>query len=432
MTDSYSGLHDPYEDQLAAARYRAERDMLAQAMERVADDIEWTFLGFEGAEDAPAMRWAREFRAALGSLHAPGFQKSRKIATSLTSHSDASDVTMSAHDLLPEAERDAIAWVRGHGGLDSVKKLLDWVVDHCSTRQQLDFDFWLSGRVMHELGFDEDMADRDEVERRLLARLMPEGMEWLVEAWPRFEDGEPVSIGDEYECWCCGTHRANSVTIREGSSTINATNAHSFVVSDGPATAHGKRVMRPAPKIYDADGAEIRVGDTLYYVDGREQRINTVARFTDSGHVQFGTVNEAGYVKYCEAKCIPPNQLTHRDPVLAADGRPLRDGETVWHVKTGREYVVVEPSYGKTVVVRLAKYDDAEGEQYATDQLTHERPENKCRDCKHGDAFCDSSSYAGMIDCKHFAQWDYDNDDFGIWPVEPDGFCAWGKERDGE
>lgn len=145
MADTCSGLHDPYEDQLAAARYRAERDMLAQAMERVADDIEWTFLGFEGAEDAPAMRWAGEFRAALGSLHAPGFQKSRKVATSLTSHSDASDVTMSAHDLLPEAERDAIAWVREHGGLEEVRK-----------------------------------------------RLMPEGMEW-----PRFEDGEPVRIGDE-------------------------------------------------------------------------------------------------------------------------------------------------------------------------------------------------------------------------------------------
>ena len=57
--------------------------------------------------------------------------------------------------------RDAIAWVREHGGLERVKRLLDWVVGHCSTRQQLDFDFWLSGRVMHELGFDEDMADRD-------------------------------------------------------------------------------------------------------------------------------------------------------------------------------------------------------------------------------------------------------------------------------
>ena len=92
--------------------------------------------------------------------------------------------------------REAAAWVREHGGLERVKRLLDWVVGHCSTRQQLDFDFWLSGRVMHELGFDEDMADRDEVGRRLLARLMPEGMEWLVEAWPRYEDGKPLRIGD--------------------------------------------------------------------------------------------------------------------------------------------------------------------------------------------------------------------------------------------
>lgn len=54
----------------------------------------------------------------------------------------------------------------------------------------------------------------------------------------------------------------------------------------------------------------------------------------------------------------------------------------------------------------------------------------RCRDCKHGDAFCDSSSHAGMIDCMHFAQWDYCNDEPGHWYVEPDGFCKWGKERE--
>ena len=77
--------------------------------------------------------------------------------------------------------RDEAAWVRDHGGLERVKNLLDWVVGHCSTRQQLDFDFWLSGRVMHELGFEEDMADRDEVERRLRDRLMPDSWERLEE-----------------------------------------------------------------------------------------------------------------------------------------------------------------------------------------------------------------------------------------------------------
>ena len=53
----------------------------------------------------------------------------------------------------------------------------------------------------------------------------------------------------------------------------------------------------------------------------------------------------------------------------------------------------------------------------------------RCRDCVHGDPFCDSSSYAGMIDCLHFAQWDYYDDEPGVWPVKPDGFCAWGERR---
>lgn len=51
----------------------------------------------------------------------------------------------------------------------------------------------------------------------------------------------------------------------------------------------------------------------------------------------------------------------------------------------------------------------------------------RCRDCVHGDPFCDSSSHSGKIDCQHFAQWDYYNDEPGICPVKPDGFCAWGE-----
>ena len=444
---------------------------------RVIDDMERHILGHEGMEDSPVARWARELRAELGG----------------DVRDPAADVSMSAYDLLPKDDRDAIAWVRDHGGLDSVRELLDWVVGHCSTKQQLDFDFWLSGRVMHELGFEEDMADRDEVERRLLARLMPEGMEWLIEAWPRFEDGEPVRIGDEVSVT---VHDEDGDFERSMTADSISFGEHGIIVCDPCHVVRllsGERVRRPAPKALDADGVEIRVGDTVYYVDGREQRVNTVARLTDDGCVQFGRINEAGYVTYCEAACIPPNQLTHRAPVLAADGEPLlkdetvwsvesgtrytvekitdelipvkcrsemgstvslhpsqltherpvldadgaeirvgdtvwhvhdldkftvtnpnngenlsvscmgedgkeyccypnglthrapvlaadgrqlREGETVWHVKTGREYVVVEPSYGDTVVVRLAKYDDAEGEQYAPDQLTHERPDS--------------------------------------------------------
>ena len=355
------GLHDPFTDQVECARYRAERDMLVQAMERVADDIERTFLGFEGAEDAPAMRWAREFRAALGSLHAP-----------------VRDTTMSAYDLLPEAERDAIAWVREHGGLDAVKKLLDWVVGHCSTRQQLDFDFWLSGRVMHELGFEEDMADRDEVERRLLARLMPDGYEW-----PKV-DGKPVVIGERLVGYGSNDDGYEVVGVRPTCGWVLVKSRGHIHRDGGPVILEwdASKCHRLAPKVLDADGAEIREGDTVCLLPGDWCDKFPLLRCHewDAMKVLNLRPNHATSRIECVTSpssvvCYPyPSQLTHRAPVLAADGRPLRVGETVWHIKTGREYVVVEPSYGDTVVVRLAKYDDAEGEQYAPDHLTHEHP----------------------------------------------------------
>ena len=132
----------------------------------------------------------------------------------------ADDVSMSAYDLLPQEERDAIAWVREHGGLDAVKELLDWVVGHCSTKQQLDFDFWLSGRVMHELGFDEDMADRDEVERRLRARLMPD-------SWERLEEDAGKEACEYFAHMPCGCE--TSEMLDETVEKCNAAKARDLV-----------------------------------------------------------------------------------------------------------------------------------------------------------------------------------------------------------
>ena len=87
-------LRDPFTDQVACARYKAERDALAQRMEEVASEIDRTLLGVEGIEDAPAMRWARGLREALGALHSPR-----------TSYEDI----------------EAARWVREHGGLDEVR-----------------------------------------------------------------------------------------------------------------------------------------------------------------------------------------------------------------------------------------------------------------------------------------------------------------------
>ena len=206
--------------------------------------------------------------------------------------------------------------------------------------------------------FNENIAAIDWVREQggldaVKARLMPEGMEW-----PRFDDGAPVRFEDE---WCPrtgGTAKVGQVVLAtDGGFALNAS-----------WYEPGERVKRPAPKVLDADGVEIREGDTLYYVDGREQRVNTVARLTDSGHVQFGTINEAGYVTYCEAACIQPNLLTHRAPVLAADGKPLREGETVWKKDGSYSFSILKID-GNIITME-------DGLVINACYLTHERPDS--------------------------------------------------------
>ena len=180
-------------------------------------------------------------------------------------------------------DREAAEWVREHGGLDSVKKLLDWVVGHCSTRQQLDFDFWLSGRVMHELGFDEDMADRDEVERRLLARLMPEGMEW-----PRYESGELMQPNDKLLDKDGDWFKAVSFVFTCDWWSVRGYQTEGFgELSDKTrrkldGMAYGTRVKRPAPKVLDADGVEIYKGRIAYGTRGRKYRVTELCEYEPS------------------------------------------------------------------------------------------------------------------------------------------------------
>ena len=300
LRDFLADIADQIDRELREERSRWDDELCDAQMDKtcvmaVYLEMNRHVLGHEGMEDSPVARWARELREALGG----------------DGRDHAEDVSMSAYDLLPQEDRDAIAWVREHGGLDAVKKLLDWVVGHCSTRQQLDFDFWLSGRVMHELGFDEDMADRDEVGRRLRDRLMPEGMEWPVEAWPRFEDGEPLRVGDEV----CSGGRAfivdHVVLFSNGESTVCAeADMDSGKVRDYARARPSYRLKRHVPKVLDADGVEIRVKETVFDKNTGEELI--VTGFED-GRV------------WCEhrmtdADALPvrgmwsPDQLTHERP----------------------------------------------------------------------------------------------------------------------
>ena len=170
---------------------------------------------------------------------------------------DAENVTtVSSYDLLPEDERKAIAWAREHGGLGAVEK-----------------------------------------------RLMPEGMEW-----PRFEDGETVKFGDEFADGLGNTRKCQSVELLGGDDGVcDAAIRWGEHDCDFMLVCvwQGERVKRPAPKVVDADGVEISVGDTVY-LTGYDEPL-TVKGFDNDGRVLMDYHND-------DSLGYKPSKLTHEQP----------------------------------------------------------------------------------------------------------------------
>lgn len=107
------------------------------------------------------------------------------------------------------------------------------------------------------------MAERAGMGRRALS----ERERQILEMWPRFEDGELVMVGDRVGH---PVEKVGSITILESA----------FVLCDDAASSaqyeRGQRVKRPAPEVLDADGVEIKVGDTVYDVRGERFTVTDI------------------------------------------------------------------------------------------------------------------------------------------------------------
>ena len=311
-----------YEDQLSAAKFRADRDALAQAVQGVCEDMEEHALGFEGMEDAPVTRWDRDLRAALG-----GMQEAVEHAMTMDPN---------AQRLLQEDE-DAARWVREHGGLELI-------ITHEETFKQLmrerdryrdlyrrscaasgDLAEWK--REVYELceyiGVNHEDCDgeKEMLEKAynlLDKRLMPEGYEW-----PRYESGEPVILGDPFKDDDGNWGPAYYITFDSVNPVIIGINTiagdYEFSVNDG------ERLKRP--QVLAADGEPLEVGQTVWHVTtGREY---TVGKTTNVGAHLLKYGKPGGYCRAC--------YLTHQRPVLDADGKRIETGMDVWWVCEGDE-----------------------------------------------------------------------------------------------
>ena len=135
------------------------------------------------------------------------------------------------------------------------------------------------------------IADRIDADREL-----PESMEW-----PRFEDGELVKVGDEVEY--------KGETMRVYLATIDADGWALWCSREGIdgrlSGSYGERVKRPAPKVLDADGVPIEVGDTVYCDDDSEQLI--VDSFDGAGCIFVTLAKRPDGILYT----IEPSRLSH-------------------------------------------------------------------------------------------------------------------------
>ena len=368
-----SEIHDPYDDQLRAARYRAERDQAREELARAEGGARAARRTYDALsdEDRRILWWVH----ARGGLRDVKRQRKKSVPREVYERKRAAwrchireceEALRKRNRRIKELEnaalerrtvraedREAAEWVRGHGGLDDVEKQWGLMAD-------------VTGIVGEALWGTPDRVpddlDEDELRAELLSRLMPEGMEW-----PRFEDGEPVKLAASVEDDDGDEAEVAYITFHEVHVELGMFNgAETYPVP----IDHGERVNRPAPKVLDADGVSIHEGDTVWLTDGRgpwkvsrivcADRLRVICDDEGNGHLN-----------------VFPESITHRAPVLAADGEPLEVGQTVWSVNDGREYKVVivdQPVQFDTTSIKVDDGRAAGGVWVRPDNLTHQRP----------------------------------------------------------
>lgn len=123
----------------------------------------------------------------------------------------------------------------------------------------------------------------------------------ILDMWPRFEDGEPVMIGDEVDGL---GGEIIEVYIAENAAAIWNNYANHMHLSPG------ERVKRPAPEVLDADGVPIKVDDTVWHEDGSELHVIGFGDAQD-GETMLVVEYAAGPTKWGEVRCL---SVTHTRP----------------------------------------------------------------------------------------------------------------------
>ena len=190
-------------------------------------------------------------------------------------------------------------------------------------------------------------------------RVLSEKERRILDMWPRFEDGEPVMIGDGVDGL---GGEIIEVYIAENAAAIwnNAAN-HMHL-------RPGERVKRPAPEVLDADGVLIKVGDTVWHEDGSELHVIGFGGVQD-GETMLVVEYAAGPTKWGEVRCL---SVTHTRPapkVLDADGMEIKVGDRIYSIETGNSYTVRSINGSGTI-----EFKDFNDKGWSPKYFTHMQP----------------------------------------------------------
>ena len=152
----------------------------------------------------------------------------------------------------------------------------------------------------------EAMAERADTGKRVLT----ERERRILDMWPRFEDGEPVWFEDAVEARHGGAITIEAIEFSRGKVCVKDAED-----GDWDTSMYAMRPLkRPAPEVLDADGVEIKVGDTVWYrslCTMGSMRKAMVTGFDENclGGKLATLKDEAGKTWY-----IDPKKITHVQP----------------------------------------------------------------------------------------------------------------------
>ena len=150
--------------------------------------------------------------------------------------------------------------------------------------------------------------------------------QWLVRCAiprPRFEDGEPVHIGDKaYHPYTGETRTVDCINTFDDSYCLG------FVGERSASLCDGERVKRPAPEVLGADGKPVMEGETVYYTSGDDYEPHKVVEVSPHAlHLVSISVGKGSSV------AVDPAHLTHTPPDTL---ERLRDDIAEWRADCAR------------------------------------------------------------------------------------------------